>query len=72
MYSVGFKHNGCGIDWLREPITVASYQHIKNAENEAGKECDAIIRQQGIMPYTAGKVPYYGKLEIRIRFIRMI
>ena len=46
-YIVGFRHIDTGIDWLREPITVASYQHIRNAENEAGTECDAIIRQQG-------------------------
>jgi hypothetical protein len=71
-YIVGMKYNGDGIDWYRDAVPIESNQHIKDAENEAGPECDAIIRQQGIMPYRAWKVPYYGKLEIRIRFIRKI
>jgi len=69
-YIVGFKHNGCGIDWLREPISIASKQHIKDAESEAGPECDAIIRQPGILLYRGGKVPTIELLVVRIRFIR--
>lgn len=71
MYIVGFKHNGNGIDWLRDPISIVSKQHIKDAENEAGPECDAIIRQRGILHYRGGKVPYQTSKEIRIRFIRI-
>jgi len=70
MYIVGFKHNGNGIDWLREPISIVSNKHIKDAEKEAGAECDAIIRQRGILHYMGGKVPYLTNAEIRIRFIR--
>ena len=69
-YIVGFKHNGHGIDWLREPITVVSYQHIKNAETEAGPECDAIIRQRGILMYKVGKPPFISITTVRIRFMR--
>jgi len=70
MYIVGFKHNGNGIDWLRDPIHAVSYHHVSTAENESGPECDAIIRQSGILRYKAGKVPQLTELVIRIRFIR--
>ncbi len=70
MYIVGFKHNGKGIDWLREPIHAVSYEHVKLAESEAGNECDAIIRQPGILKYISGRVPYIQHTEIRIRFIK--
>jgi len=70
MYIVGFKHNGNGIDWLRDPIHAVSYSHIKDAESDAGPECDAVIRQQGILQYRGGKVPTLINYEVRIRFIR--
>ena len=70
MYIVGFKHNGCGIDWLREPITVVSNQHIKDAEREAGPEADAILRQPGQLHYKQGKPPYFKQLVVKIRFIK--
>lgn len=67
-YITGFKHNGNGVDWLRDPITVVDEQHIKDAEREAGPEVDAVIRSSGLFVYKAGKVPFYN--EIRIHRIK--
>jgi len=67
-YITGFKHNGNGIDWLRDPITVVDEQHIKDAEQEAGSEVDAVIRSSGLFVYKQGRPPRLR--EIRIHRIK--
>lgn len=68
LYITGFKHNGNGIDWLRDPITVVDEQHIKDAEREQGSEVDVITRSSGLFVYRMGNPPYYS--EIRVHRIR--
>jgi hypothetical protein len=71
MFIVGFKHNGNGIDWLREPITVVDEQHIKNAEAEAGQEVDAIIRSSGLFVAKIGNPPELTQIRIhRIKYAK--
>ena len=62
-YIVGFKYNGNGIDWLRDPITIVDEQHIKDAEREAGPEADAVIRSGGFV-YKTGKPPLYQSFRV--------
>lgn len=72
MYIVGFKHNGNGIDWLREAIEINNFSEIKQYEISEGPQVDAVYRRPGILKHISGKAPFYHKKEIRIRFIKKV